>query len=321
VRPCGRKPASYTCPIRLARGKGGARPFDKLGPTWPDSDMPQLPPSPSSDAPVSASVPPPLIDAHCHLERATYGDELPDVLGRARAAGVEAFIAVGASGITRGADEAAALAQAHDDVYASVGIHPCEVHEASDADMAHIERLLGHPRVVSLGEVGLDYYHDASTAPVQKARFGEFVAMAKRTRRVLMLHIRDAHDDCLALLDAHGVPEAGAMIHCFTAGPDVARAYLERGLYLSIPGVVTFKNAVALQEAVPHIPAGRLLLETDCPYLTPVPHRGKRNEPALVRHTGEAVAALRQVPYAELARGCANNARTLFGLGARPEGA
>ena len=256
----------------------------------------------------------PLIDAHCHLEVGYFGAELPQVMDRARAVGVEAFVAVGASGVLRGAHEACALSQATSDVFASIGIHPCEVHEARQQDMDELAQMLRQPKVVALGEVGLDYYHDASTRGVQQARFREFVQMAQAGGVPLMLHIRDAHDDCLALLDACGLPPQGAMIHCFTAGPDVARAYLDRGLYLSIPGVVTFKNARDLQAAVPLIPPDRLLVETDSPYLAPVPKRGKQNEPAFVRHTAQAVADLRQEPYGLLAQRCADNARRFFGL-------
>lgn len=258
---------------------------------------------------------PPLIDAHCHLEQGYYGSELPQVMARAQSVGVRAFVAVGASGVLAGAHEATALCAAHENVYAAIGIHPCEVHQATDTDMQALEALIAAtPKVVALGEVGLDYYHDANTKAVQQARFEAFVAMATRTQRPLMLHVRDAHDDCLALFDRCGVPPRGAMIHCFTAGPKVAEAYLERGLYLSIPGVVTFKNAKDLQAAVPMIPQDRLLLETDSPYLTPVPHRGKQNEPAYVRHTAEAVAQLRGQPLAELAAATTHNACRFFGL-------
>jgi len=266
---------------------------------------------PAQDA---APAHPPLIDAHCHLEAGYFGDALPQVIKRARAVGVEAFIAVGASGVLKGAHEAYALSQATPDVFASLGIHPCEVHQASDRDMEQLAHMLQQPKVVALGEVGLDYYHDASTKQVQQARFKEFVQMAQTCGVPLMLHIRDAHDDCLALLDACGLPKAGAMVHCFTAGPSIAQAYLDRGLYLSIPGVVTFKNARDLQAAIPRIPADRLLLETDSPYLAPVPQRGKQNEPAYVRHTAAAVADLRHEPYASLAQQCADNARRFFGL-------
>ena len=271
----------------------------------------------SGPAQGAARLCPPLIDAHCHLEAGYFGAELPQVMQRARAVGVEAFVAVGASGVLEGAHEACALSQATPDVFASIGIHPCEVHQASQQDMDELATMLLQPKVVSLGEVGLDYYHDASTKGVQQKRFKEFVQMAQKCAVPLMLHIRDAHDDCLALLDACGLPPQGAMIHCFTAGPEVAQAYLDRGLYLSIPGVVTFKNARELQAAVPLIPADRLLVETDSPYLAPVPKRGKQNEPAFVRHTAQAVADLRQEPYGPLAQRCADNARRFFGLGDR----
>jgi TatD DNase family protein len=258
---------------------------------------------------------PPLIDAHCHLEQGYYGSELPQVMARAQSVGVRTMVAVGASGVLNGAREATVLCAAHDTVYAAIGIHPCEVHQATDTDMQALEALImASPKVVALGEVGLDYYHDASTKTVQLERFREFVAMATRTRRPLMLHIRDAHDDCLSLLDACGVPPQGAMIHCFTAGPKTAQAYLARGLYLSIPGVVTFKNAKDLQAAIPMIPQDRLLIETDSPYLTPVPHRGKQNEPAYVRHTAQAVAQLRQESFEELAWSTTRNACRFFGL-------
>jgi TatD DNase family protein len=260
---------------------------------------------------------PALIDAHCHLEQGYYGAQLPEVMQRARDVGLQTFIAVGASRIVAGAHEAVALSAQTEDVYASIGIHPCEAHLATDDHMAELESLFVHPKVVALGEVGLDYYHDASTEAVQKKRFVQFIAMAQRTGRPLMLHIRDAHDDCLALFKEHGVPQAGAMIHCFTAGPKTAQAYLDLGLYLSIPGVVTFKNAQPLRDAVAMIPQDRLLVETDSPYLAPVPMRGKQNEPAFVRHTAEAVAALRHVPYAELATQCTINAQRFFKLPAK----
>lgn len=265
----------------------------------------------------SGSEPFALIDSHCHLEVGYYGAELGATINRARAVGVEAFIAVGASGVLKGAHEAKALSEDTPDVFAALGIHPCEVHEATDADMDELAQLLLGRKVVALGEVGLDYYHDASTKAVQHARFKEFVAMAKAANVPLMLHIRDAHEDCLNLLDACGVPPKGAMIHCFTQGPAIAQAYLDRGLHLSIPGVVTFKNARDLQAAVAMIPIDRMLVETDCPYLAPVPQRGKQNEPAFVRHTAAAVAVLRQQDYGSLAQACADNARRFFGLGDR----
>ena len=255
-----------------------------------------------------------FVDAHCHLERETYGDELPDVMDRARARGLAYFIAVGASRVSGGAKEAVALAEQHSEVFAAVGIHP---HDAASADDAHcgvIDGLLRSDRVVSLGEVGLDYYYDNAPRDQQRQVFRRFLAMARKHNKPIMLHIRDAHQDCWEDLDAIGLPEAGGVVHCFTAGVPEAEAYLSRGLYLSIPGVVTFKNAVPLRDAVCAIPQDRMLIETDCPYLAPVPHRGKRNEPAYVVDTAAAIGALRGISADEVGAATTANAIRLFGL-------
>jgi TatD DNase family protein len=255
-----------------------------------------------------------FIDAHCHLEQETYGSELDDVIQRARDAGLSHFVAVGASRVTGGAHEAVALAERLPFVYASVGIHPHEAASATPEHMADIEELLTLPKVVSLGEVGLDYYYDNSPREQQQAIFREFLKMARRANKPIMLHIRDAHEDAWRLLDEEGLPERGGVVHCFTGGPKEAKEYLERGMHLSIPGVITFKSAENLREAVSTAPLDKLFLETDCPYLAPVPHRGKRNEPAFITATAAAVAALRDMSAADLGEQTSSNARAFFGL-------
>ena len=255
-----------------------------------------------------------FVDAHCHLERETYGDELPQVMDRARARGLAYFIAVGASRVSGGAEEVVALSERHPEVFAAVGIHP---HDAAQADDAHcnvIDRLLERERVVCLGEVGLDYYYDNSPRDQQRQVFRRFLTMARKHNKPVMLHIRDAHRDAWEDLDAVGLPDAGGVVHCFTAGVAEAEAYLSRGMYLSIPGVVTFKNAVPLREAVCVIPHDRMLIETDCPYLAPVPHRGKRNEPAFVVDTATAIGTLRGISADEVGAMTTANAVRLFGL-------
>ena len=254
------------------------------------------------------------IDAHCHLERGTYGDPLATVIQRAADHGVDRLVAVGAGGVAQGAIDAQQLAAANPQIFAAVGIHPHDAHRAVEADFAAIDALLAAPKVVALGEVGLDYYYDAHTKDVQKQVLRRFVAMAKRHNQPLMLHIREAHADARQILDEEGMPAAGGMVHCFTAGWEEAQAYLARGMMLSIPGVVTFKNAAPLRAAVPQIPADRLLLETDSPYLAPVPHRGKRNEPAFLVDTAAAVAALRGETPAALAASTTANAEAFFRL-------
>lgn len=254
------------------------------------------------------------VDAHCHLEIATYGQELPAVLERAEAAQVRWFIAVGASNGAVGAGEAVRLAQTTANIMASVGIHPHDAHLADSAAMAQIESYLAEPKVCCLGEVGLDYYYEHSPRAQQQQVLREFLHMAKRCNKPVMLHIRDAHQDALAILDEIGLPDQGGMIHCFTADTATAQAYLTRGMYLSIPGVVTFRNAQGLRDAIPTIPSDRLLLETDCPYLAPVPMRGQRNEPAYLAHTAAAVATIRGISIPSLAAQTSANAARLFGL-------
>ena len=254
------------------------------------------------------------LDAHCHLERATYGDELEAVIDRARAAGLSHFVAVGASGVSAGAREVVALAEARPFVYAAVGIHPHDAGRSTRDHEATVAGLLTHPKVVALGEIGLDYYYDNSPREVQREVFARLLAVARDRDVPVMLHVRDAHDDTFALLDQVGLPRRGGVVHCFTGGPREAREYLARGMMLSIPGVVTFRNAEALRDAVRETPLDRLLIETDCPYLAPVPHRGKRNEPAFITATADAVGALKGVAGPDLGEAARHNALRFFGI-------
>jgi len=256
------------------------------------------------------------VDAHCHLERDTYGDELEAVIERARAAGLSHFVAVGASGVSAGAREVVALAETHPFVWAAVGIHPHDAGRTSSAHEATVAGLLAHPKVVALGEIGLDYYYDTSPREAQRDLFARLLAVGRDRDVPVMLHVRDAHDDTFALLDRVGLPARGGVVHCFTGGPREAREYLARGMMLSIPGVVTFRSAQTLRDAVGETPLDRLLLETDCPYLAPVPHRGKRNEPAFLTATAEAVGALKGKTGAELGEVTRRNALRFFGISA-----
>ena len=186
------------------------------------------------------------IDAHCHLERATFGDELDEVIARAFSAGLTHIIAVGASGVTEGAREAVALAERVPGILAAIGLHPHEAAKARAADVDTIAELLAHPRVVSLGEVGLDYHYDFAPHDVQLEVFRWMLQLARAHNTPIMLHTREAHRDTLALIDEVGLPERGGVVHCFTGNESEARDYVERGLHLSIPGVVTFKNRQSL---------------------------------------------------------------------------
>ena len=254
------------------------------------------------------------IDAHCHLEEETYGDELDAVIERAGEAGLSHLIAVGASRVCAGAAEAQALAERYEHIYFTAGIHPHEAQHASAEEIAKIGGFLDHPKLVALDEIGLDFFYDNSPRDEQSAVFKELLAMSRDANVPAMFHIRDAHPESLAIIDEVGLPERGAVVHCFTAGPAEAQEYLKRGVYLSIPGVVTFKKAEELRQAVAEIPLERMLIETDCPYLAPVPYRGKRNEPAYVVKTAEKIAEIKNLALEEVAQATTLNASTFYQL-------
>jgi TatD DNase family protein len=258
------------------------------------------------------------IDAHCHLERDTYGDELDEVIARAQRAGLTHFVAVGASGVARGALEVVELAERHPAIFAAVGIHPHDAACATPDDEATIAALLSRPKVVALGEIGLDYHYDHSPQDVQRQVFSHLLALGRARNVPVMLHVREAHDDTFELLDAVGLPPRGGVVHCFTAGPHEAREYLRRGMMLSIPGVVTFKNAEPLRAALSEAPLERLLLETDCPYLAPLPYRGQRNEPAYLTATAAALGAVKGLSGEEMGALTRQNALRFFGLPGEP---
>ena len=251
-----------------------------------------------------------LIDSHCHLNYAGLGDDVPGVLERARAAGVGGFLAISCR--QNEWDGVIALADSHEGVWASVGIHPHEADEHPDTDAATLIAAAQHPRVIGIGETGLDYYYDKSDRDRQKASFRSHIIAARATGLPLIVHTRDAEADTLALLQDPGEGALTGVIHCFTASQAFADAALALGFYISLSGIVTFKNARDLAETARGLPADRLLVETDSPYLAPVPMRGKSCEPAYVAHTARFLAALRGVSEAELAATTTANFHALF---------
>jgi TatD DNase family protein len=255
-----------------------------------------------------------MIDSHCHLDSQYYGAERPEVLARARAAGVSAFVTIGVGGGLTAPREAVELASAEPDVYATVGVHPHDVAAMTEEDWRELETLARRPRVVGVGETGLDYHYDHSPRPLQLDAYRRFIALARSAGLPVVSHVREAHDDAATTLR-----EAGAgpgIIHCFSGGVAEARTYLELGQLLSFSGVLTFKNAGALREAAAFAPLDRILVETDAPYLAPVPHRGRRNEPAYVRETLTVLAAVRGQSVEELDAATSENARRIFGISA-----
>jgi TatD DNase family protein len=254
-----------------------------------------------------------MIDSHCHLDGAYYGAERPEVLARARQAGVTAFVCVGVGRGTAAAEEAAALATTESDVYATVGVHPHDTAEATEGHWAVFERLARAPKVVGIGETGLDYHYEPSAPDVQRAAYRRSIGLARAAGLPVVSHVRDAHGDAAEILRSEAAGMSG-VIHCFTGGVAEARVYLDLGQYLSFSGIVTFKNAGAIREAAAFVPADRILVETDAPYLAPIPHRGKRNEPAFIAETLRVLAELRGLPVPELDAATTANARRVFGL-------
>ncbi|MBV9290583.1 MAG: TatD family hydrolase, partial [Hyphomicrobiales bacterium] len=250
-------------------------------------------------------------DSHCHLDFAALAGELDAVVERARAAGVERMITIGTR-IDR-ASALVAIAERYADVYFTVGTHPHEAaHEAAE-DFAEMRSLAQHPKCVGVGEAGLDYHYNYAPKETAKRVFRGQVALARELDLPLVIHMRDAEGDTAAILkEEMGEGRFDAVLHCFTSSRAFAEAGLALGLSISLSGVVTFKNSVELRAIARDAPLDRLLIETDAPYLAPVPHRGKRNEPAFVAATARVIAEARGIAVEELANATSANARRLF---------
>ncbi len=250
---------------------------------------------------------PEWFDSHCHIHDERTPDGTAAAVETAREAGVTMMVTIGCDRPTSMA--AIDVAAVYDGVYATVGLHP---HDASNG-VDTILDLLDTPGIVAVGEAGLDYFYEHSPRDVQRAAFAAQIQLAHERRLPLVIHTRDAWDDTFDILRAEGAPER-TVIHCFTGGPDHARACLDLGALLSFSGIVTFKGAPEVQAAAMLCPLDRMLVETDSPYLAPVPHRGKPNQPAWVTHVGGFVADLRGAPTADIAGATTENARRLFGV-------
>jgi TatD DNase family protein len=255
------------------------------------------------------------VDSHCHLDFPELASRLDDVLARMRENRVERALCVSVT--LEDFPRVLALADAHPHLYASVGVHP-DHREAREPEVGTLFALAAHPKVIAIGETGLDYYRTegdpATQNGWQRERFRVHVRAARATGKPLIVHTRSASDDTIAILREEGADAVGGVMHCFTETWDVARAALDLGFYISMSGIVTFRNAEALREVARKVPADRLLIETDSPYLAPVPHRGKPNEPGFVRHVGEFLAALRGMDPAAFAESTTENFDRCFNL-------
>ncbi len=252
-----------------------------------------------------------LIDSHCHLEYKGLVEDQQGVLARARQAGVGGFLSI--STRQREWDSVIATAEREADVWASVGIHPHEADGHADMGEAALLAVAEHPRVIAIGETGLDYYYDRSARDVQKALFRRHISVARETGLPLIVHTRDAEEDTAAILaDEMEKGAYPALIHCFTASANFARKVLDLGLTISLSGIVTFKNAKDLQAIAAELPEDRILVETDAPFLAPVPHRGHVCEPAFMADTARFVAQLRDTTAEDLAEVTTRNFARLF---------
>lgn len=252
-----------------------------------------------------------LIDSHCHLDFQALSAELDDVVARARAAGVAGMVTICTE--VRQFDRIRRIAERFDNVWCSVGLHPHEAAKEPELATARLVELAAHAKVVGIGETGLDFFYEHSPRAEQERQFRQHIAAARQTGLPLIVHTRDADAETAEILEEEmRAGRFSGLIHCFSSGPELARRAVDLGLYISVSGIVTFKKAEALRATVAAVPIDRLLVETDAPYLAPVPHRGKRNEPAFVTHTAAAVAEVKQVPVEALARTTTENFFRLF---------
>ena len=258
-----------------------------------------------------------LVDTHCHLDMMGSSAEVDFLISRAAAAGVQGMITIG---IDRKSSEAALHhAVNHAGVYAAVGIHPHHAHEATDATLAALESLARHERVVGWGEIGMDTVKNYAPLDIQQQAFVRQLRLAKKIGLPVIIHNREAHALIYELLRENGPFPAGGVIHCFSGDRDIAEKFVELGFYISIPGVITFNKAEMLQEAVRSLPLSALLVETDAPFLAPVPFRGRTNEPLYTLYTAEKIARIKGVELGEVAQQTTANVRKLFGITIEPE--
>lgn len=251
-----------------------------------------------------------LFDTHVHLNAEQYDEDVKEVIERAQEAGVKNMVVVGFDRPT--IEKAIALIEEYDFLYASVGWHPVDAIDMTDEDLVWIEELAGHPKVVALGEMGLDYHWDKSPKDVQKEVFRKQIQLARKVKLPIIIHNREATQDIVEILKEEKAEEVGGIMHCFSGSVETARECVDMNFYISLGGPVTFKNAKKPKEVAEAVPLDKLLIETDCPYLAPHPYRGKRNEPAYVKLVAEQIAELKGVSYEEIAQATTENAFELF---------
>ena len=253
-----------------------------------------------------------FFDTHAHLNAEQYNEDLQEVIDRALSEGISNIVVVGFDRPT--IEKAMELTEKYGFIYASVGWHPVDAIDMTEKDLLWIEELSSHPKVVALGEMGLDYYWDKSPKDTQKEVFRKQIRLAKKVKLPIVIHNRDATSDIVEILKEEGAGEVGGIMHCFSGSPEIAQECVDMNFYISLGGPVTFKNAKKPKEVADVIPLEKLLIETDCPYLTPHPHRGKRNEPSYVKLVAEQIAEIKGLSTEEVAQATTENAKKLFGI-------
>jgi TatD DNase family protein len=255
---------------------------------------------------------PGLFDTHTHLDSHKFDDDRENVIARAREAGVELIVNIGFNRET--IPTTMALAEQYDFIYAAVGWHPVDSIDMQPGDLEWIERLCAHKKVVAIGEIGLDYHWDTSPKDVQQQVFREQIRLARKVGKPIVIHNRDAHEDVVRILQEERAEEVGGVMHCFSGSPETAKQCLDMNFYISFGGPVTFQNAKVPKEVMKRVPIDRILIETDAPYLTPHPFRGKRNETAYVKFVAETAAELLGKSLEEIALITTENGKKCFGI-------
>ncbi|AND37683.1 MULTISPECIES: TatD family hydrolase [Cytobacillus] len=253
-----------------------------------------------------------FFDTHAHLNAEQYNEDLQEVIDRALDEGISNIVVVGFDRPT--IEKAMELTEKYDFIYASVGWHPVDAIDMTEDDLRWIEELSSHPKVVALGEMGLDYYWDKSPKDIQQEVFRKQIRLAKKVKLPIVIHNRDATADIVEILKEEGAGEVGGIMHCFSGSPEIAKECVDMNFFISLGGPVTFKNAKKPKEVADVIPLEKLLIETDCPYLTPHPFRGKRNEPSYVKLVAEQIAEIKGLSVEEVAQATTENAKKLFGI-------
>lgn len=255
-----------------------------------------------------------FFDTHAHIDAEVFDEDREEIIERALQAGLTDIVCIGASDGLKSNPRALELAERYDFIHATVGIHPHDAHLADEDALVEVRRMALHPKVVGIGETGLDYFYDHAPRTTQKAVFRTFVRLARELKKPCVVHTRDAEEDTLRILQDERAEECGGVLHCFTGTQWLADAAVELGFYISFSGILTFKNAQHLRDVAKNLPRNRVLVETDCPYLAPVPWRGKRNEPAYVVHTAGKLAEIWEEEPEEVRRITGDNAARFYGL-------